>query len=62
MDNIPTEPARNAPQKDTLELGIALLTAASLSPDNDWRRICLYATSILQHAHGLDSEFVKLFQ
>ena len=60
------ESTRNTLQRDTFEVGVALLTAVSLS-----RRQCvLDGTRLVCHAHrtlrmwrvhGLDSEFAKLF-
>ena len=61
------ESARDALQRDTFKVGIALLRAVNSSADHGGRQCILacmprpyYIT--LWCAHGLDSEFAKLFQ
>ena len=54
---------RDALQRDTFKVHITLLTAASSSVDNDARQATSHAHTTLRvwRAHGLDSEFAKLF-
>ena len=64
------ESTMDTPERDTVEAGIALLTAASSCADDCvdsayWIELacmsCPYYIT-LQCAHCLDSEFMKLFQ
>ena len=55
-----TTSIRDALQRDTFEVGIALLTGASSSANDACMPRPYYI--MLRRVHGLDSEFVKLFQ
>ena len=66
----PAESTRDTLPRDSFKVGTALLTAASLSVDDSVTMrirqnllLCHAHTTLrMQHAHGLNSEFAKLYQ